>query len=166
MPTQLKISQLSLGPDIPLGRRGCLLENGKKSYSKEFYNGTPLENHIQSAGVTTWFYCQTLLKEKFPDILSICRKSHLKDFISVQQADVELLKNLIQWKILSDDYKLIPRIESFGNLFECIVGLALNENHMQNIRKQRLNTHFLGSPMTLMDSYTMYLLHLTFQSFF
>jgi len=72
MPTQLKINQLSLGPDIPLGRRGCFLEGGQKSYSKEFYNGTPLENHVQSPQVTTWFDFQTLLKEKFPDILSIC----------------------------------------------------------------------------------------------
>jgi hypothetical protein len=144
--SSLKLNQISLGPNIALGRRGCFLEEGKKPYSNDFYNGTPLENHFKSLDLGQWHEIRSFIKERFPDILSACRKSYLKDYDSLKNEDQELIEKLKECKILSADHKLIPSIESFGNLFECIVAYSLHEIQIQSLREAKVKYPFPNNP--------------------
>ncbi len=144
--TGITLSQIRLGPSIALGRRGCLLEDGKEQYTNKYYDGTPFENHFKSLGLFKGDPIRNFLKERFPDILSVCRKSHLNQFEQIQNGDNGLVEKLKEYKILDNDSKLLSNIELFGNLFECIVGYALYESQIQSLRAVKIKYPFPNKP--------------------
>jgi hypothetical protein len=146
MTTMLRLNQINIGPSIALGRRGCFLENGKRPYTNDYYDGTPFEKHFKSLDLFSWHDVRNFIKENFPDIISVCRKIYLNLHETLNDNDKKIIKFLKECKIVTDDLKLIPNIESFGNLFECIVGYALFENQIQLLRETKIKYPFPNKP--------------------
>lgn len=142
----VRLNQINIGPNIALGRRGCLLEDGKRPYTNEYYEGTPFEPHFKSLDLFKWHDIRDFIKTNFPDIVSVCRKIYLEQHESFDDKDGGIIKILKESKIVSEDLKLIPNIESFGNLFECLVGYALYDNQIQLYRESKIKYPFPHKP--------------------
>lgn len=146
MPTMLRLNEINIGPDIALGRRGCLLEEGKRPYTNDYYNGTPFEQHFKSLDLFKWHDIRAFIKTNFPDIISACRKIHLNEHNSFNDKDNEIIKFLKDSKIINVELKLTSELNSFGNLFECLVGYALYENEIQLFREAKIRYPFPHKP--------------------
>lgn len=141
----INLSQL-IGPSTVLKRQGCFLENGLQPYTKDFYNGTPFEKYSKLIDIFKWHPVRDFLKENFADILSICRKSHLNKFEELKNDNDIIIDKLKEYQILDKDLKLLSKIESFGNLFECLVGYALHSIQIKNFREAKIKYPFPNKP--------------------
>lgn len=141
----INLSQL-IGPSTVLKRQGCLLEEGLLPYTEDFYKGTPFEKYPKLMDLRKRHQVLAFLKENFPDILSICRKSHLNKFEELKNDNEEIITRLKEYSILDNDLKLLTSIESFGNLFECMVGYALHGIQIKNFREAKIKYPFPNKP--------------------
>ncbi len=146
MPNKFSIRQLKIDLKVALGRRGCSLESGMNLYLNNYYDDTPLENYMKSDNKIDSYSIREFITEKFQNISSICRKSHLNKYQEIKESDKGLVQQLINFKILDNDLKLLPNIQSFGNLFECIAGFALEDNNIQNLREVKIRYPFPNKP--------------------
>lgn len=142
---KLNLRQIDIGPSVALGRRGCVLESGKQPFTDEYYDGTPFEKIYKENNIRNWGPYRDFIKEKFPDILSVCRKSYANDLDKGLKPDI--VNKLKECYILDDNLSVAQAdLNSFGNLFECIVGYALHECHFQPIREAKIKYPFSGQP--------------------
>ncbi len=139
----IQLNQIDIGPRVVLERRGCVLEEAIELDSRNYFKKTPLSKEQRHS--STWDIGD-VLKEKFPEIVSLCRKSHLGKQFEINEANRDLVKTLQEWGILANDLSLNIEMESFGSLFECIVGLALHSSGIQHVREGKIRYPFPQKP--------------------
>jgi hypothetical protein len=147
--SKLNLKQIRIDPSLALGRRGCICESGKTQFSLEYFQGTPFDEYLNTIEDDTLTSKKSevvrLVQTRFQDIVSICRKSSKKE-INIESLDKELLNKLVEFKILDKDYNLLKKIESFGNLLECIVCYSLESCGIQSMREVKVKYPFTSNP--------------------
>lgn len=142
---QITLNQINIGPNVALGRRGCVLEDGKNMQSDDFYAGTPFHDYYKAFDRNERLIIKNFVRDKFPEILSICRKSYLNKFDEID-GNNDVISKLKKYGVLDEDLNLKCKLESFGNLFECVVGDALRANNIQFIREAKIRYPFPNKP--------------------
>ncbi len=138
----INIRQLSLGPNIPLARRGCKIEFQIKYGSKEFWSDTHFEKAFlylhEKPPEYTYKDLEYFMLNKLPQFISILRKIDLKNQLDSDLKTENLLNEMKKYKLINENNKPDYRLEQLGNLFECLVTKALNELSIEASRDLKI----------------------------
>jgi len=137
---EIPIYMIGLGPEVPLGRRGCSIEEAKSIEKPEGWEGTHFYTAIEENYVKTIKF----LKTNGEEISTVLRK------IEQNKIKEKLLDDLTEMKAISkisdNKYKLSGPIEQLGTLFECYTSLALLDQHIKTKRDVKIKYPYPDNP--------------------
>ncbi len=140
MLTQISISQVRLGPEVPLGRRGCKIEKAKSIEEPSGWNDTYFFEGVNDTQERTKI--RSLLKTRGENVFSVLKKVEFAlgpiKIADLPREQQEIATQLINFRVLCEDScnnLTLPRPKgNFGPEFECVVQMALESLLIQTKR--------------------------------
>lgn len=135
--TQLKIDQFFLGPEVPLGRRGCKVEESKDIQTENGWKDTVFYKTIK----TNRDIIIQLLKKYGQEVFTVLKRIKYKNYDKLPEEQTGVLEKLKSINVIlgsGNNLKLSKDLDSFGSEFECYVSLVLRDLYIQNSRDVKI----------------------------
>lgn len=134
--SKINVRQIRLGPEVPLRRRGCEVEEFINVETSNFWDDTIFKD----APIGNADFLQ-FIKEYGQEIFNVIKKLKQNEE-SFTPTHKEVLYKLEEYKIvektLTNAYSLLKNPDNFGSEFECFTSLVLTELSIQNQREVKV----------------------------
>lgn len=150
-PTRLNVSQLRLGPEVPLGRRGCLVESSRTIEDQSGWDDTVFGTAF-AAGHQSEII--RLFRERGEDIFTVTKRvlndqppPFRDNFTNRQLVTVDQMVSL---GVLAADpltnRLALARNADWGTALECAILIALDDLHIQGHRDVKVRYPYRDAP--------------------
>ncbi|PKL41670.1 MAG: hypothetical protein CVV41_18125 [Candidatus Riflebacteria bacterium HGW-Riflebacteria-1] len=145
MPTQPHFVDINMGPEIPLGRRGCRILSSKSPNVPNGWDDTFFSSFVRTPKEA--YQAQKILKDFGELCFSLLKKLRYSDE-SIYEENLDstllpVLAELMKIGVVSkngktNELKLKARQCELGPLFECAVSMALLERYIHSKREVQI----------------------------